>query len=45
MVNKYQAEVLIDRGTMEDNLIPRKFISINKIAIENLKVLISLKWY
>jgi hypothetical protein len=43
MVNGDQAKALFDTGTMGDNLISGKFVSINRIATENLKVPISLK--
>jgi hypothetical protein len=43
MVKRYQVNVLFDTGTMGDNLIFGKFVSKKGIAIENLKVPISLK--
>jgi hypothetical protein len=43
MVNRHQGKVLFDTGTMGDNLISGKFISINRITIENLEVSIYLK--
>jgi hypothetical protein len=43
MVNGHQVKAQFDTGTMGDNLIPGKFVSTNRIATENLEVLISLK--
>jgi hypothetical protein len=43
MVNGHQVKALFDIGTKGDNLITGKFVSISRIATENLKVPISLK--
>jgi hypothetical protein len=43
MVNAYQAKALYDTGTFGDNVISGKFVTMNRIAIKNLEVSISLK--